>query len=160
LRGTRAFLPARCASFRCTGRGSARKSCTIGAILEDRPFPLYEGSEHHVRSFTYVDDVIDGMVAALDNFERCVGEILNIGTELSITTAEGIALVEEIIGRRARMAARPRRPGDQLRTQANIGKARRLLGYDPATTPRQGLAREVAWYREHILGKVDLWAQS
>ncbi|MEJ2209655.1 MAG: NAD-dependent epimerase/dehydratase family protein, partial [Anaerolineae bacterium] len=132
----------------------------IGAILEDRPFPLYEGSEHHVRSFTYVDDVIDGMVAVLEQFERCVGQILNIGTELSITTAEGIALVEDIIGRRARMVARPRRPGDQLRTQANIDKARRLLGYDPQTTPRQGLAREVAWYRDQILGKVDPWPQS
>lgn len=129
----------------------------IGAILEDRAFPLYEGSEHHVRSFTYVDDVVDGLVAALENFDHCLGEILNIGTELSITTGEGIRLVEEIIGRPARIVGRPRRPGDQLRTQANIDKARRLLGYDPKTAPREGLEREVTWYRENRIGRLVDW---
>jgi nucleoside-diphosphate-sugar epimerase len=130
----------------------------IGAILEGKPFPLYEGSEAHVRSFTYVDDIVDGLVAALDHFDRCVGEILNIGTDLTITTGEGIRIVEEIIGEHATVEPRPRRPGDQLRTHANIDKARRLLGYRPTTTPREGLAREVAWYREEILGRVDLGA--
>ena len=65
-----------------------------------------------------------------------------------MTTGEGIALIEELMGRKARIERRPKRPGDQLRTHANIGKARRLLDYDPQTTARDGLAAEVAWFRE------------
>jgi UDP-glucuronate 4-epimerase len=129
----------------------------IGCIFEDREFTLYAGSEHHLRSFTYVGDIVDGLVAALDVFDRCMGEIFNIGTDVAITTGEGIKIVEGIIGKPAKLAIRPKRPGDQLRTHANIEKARRLLGYHPATTPEQGLAQEVAWYRQHILGKINLW---
>jgi nucleoside-diphosphate-sugar epimerase len=129
----------------------------IGAILEEREFPLYEGSAEHVRSYTYVGDVVDGMVAVLHHVDRCAGEIFNIGTDLTFTTAEGMRTVEEILGRRARISIQPRRPGDQFRTQANIEKARRVLGYDPGTTLREGLEREVAWYRRFVLGKIDLW---
>jgi len=129
----------------------------IACILADREFPLYAGSEHHLRSYTYVDDIVDGLVAALDNFDRCAGEIFNIGTDAAITTGEGIKIVEGIIGKPARLAVKPKRPGDQLRTHANIDKARRLLGYHPTTTPAQGLAKEVEWYRQHILGKINLW---
>ncbi|MFQ6101390.1 MAG: NAD-dependent epimerase/dehydratase family protein [Anaerolineae bacterium] len=127
----------------------------IRCILEDRPFPLFEGSEHHLRSYTFVGDIIDRLVAVLDRWDRCAGEILNIGSDVSITTGEGIRIVEEIIGRRARIAHKPRRSGDQLRTHADIGKARQLLGYDPQTTAREGLEKEVAWYRQHIHGKID-----
>jgi nucleoside-diphosphate-sugar epimerase len=122
----------------------------IQAIIEDREFPLYEGSEHHQRSYTYVGDVVDGFVAVLENMERCVGEIFNIGTDSTITTGEGIRIVEEIIGRRARIRQVPKRAGDQLRTEANIKKARRVLGYNPTTRPRKGLEAQVAWYREMV----------
>jgi UDP-glucuronate 4-epimerase len=127
----------------------------IRAILEDRPFPLYEGSEQHVRSYTYVADIVDGLVAVMDHLGRCAGEILNIGTDATITTGEGIAIVEEIIGRPARIERVPRRAGDQLQTQADIDKARRLLGYQPQTMPREGLARQVAWFREKVSGRVE-----
>ena len=129
----------------------------IGCILEDREFPLHEGSEHHLRSYTYVGDIIDGLVAALHNFDKCVGEVFNIGTDAAITTAEGMRIVEEIIGKPAKIAMKPRRPGDQLRTHANIKKAREMLGYNPTTTPREGLGKEVEWYKQHILGKINLW---
>lgn len=127
----------------------------IRSILEGRDFPLFEGSENHLRSYTYVGDAVDGLVAVLRNWERCVGEIFNVGTDTAITTGEGIEIVEEIIGQPARIAKKPRRPGDQLKTQANIQKARRILGYNPTTTPREGLEKEVTWYREQILGQVD-----
>ena len=129
----------------------------IGAILERRPFPLYEGSEHHLRSYTFVGDIIDGMVAVIDKVDLCVGHIFNLGTNVALTTGEGIAIVEEITGRKVLIDARPRRPGDQLCTHANIGKASRILGYRPRTTLREGLEQSVAWYREQILGKIDLW---
>jgi len=129
----------------------------IDCILRNREFPLHAGSEHHRRSYTYIGDIIDGLVATLDHFDRAAGEIFNMGTDVAITTAEGIRIVEEIIGRPARIVIKPRRPGDQLQTHANIAKARRVLGYNPTTTPRDGLAKEVEWYRQQILGKIDLW---
>lgn len=128
----------------------------IQAILEDKELLLYEGSEHHVRSYTYVDDAVDGLVAVLDYWDRCVGEVFNIGTDTTITTGEGIRIVEEIIGKPVRIAERPKREGDQLKTQANIDKARRILGYEPTTRPREGLGKQIEWYRQCIQGKIDL----
>ncbi|MFH0911858.1 MAG: NAD-dependent epimerase/dehydratase family protein [Planctomycetota bacterium] len=127
----------------------------VHSLLADEPFPLYEGSETHSRSFTYIADAIDGFVAVLDRIEACRGEILNIGSDEEFTTGEAIRIVEEILGRKARFARRTPRPGDQLRTRANIDKARRILGYRPVRTLRQGLEAEVAWYRDRIFGKVQ-----
>ena len=118
----------------------------IDSIMHDKPFPLYEGSEHHSRSFTYVDDIIDGFLAVLSHLDVANGEIFNIGTDIEITTGEGIAIVESIMGKKARIDRKPPRPGDQLRTHATIGKARRLLGYQPKTRPEEGLKAEVAWF--------------
>jgi nucleoside-diphosphate-sugar epimerase len=115
----------------------------IRGLLEDEPVPLFEGCEHHRRSYTYIDDIIDGLVAVVNNdngnWDRCVGEIFNIGTDTSITTGEGIRIVEEIVGRRVKVDRKPKRAGDQSETRANIEKARRVLGYNPTTTPREGL---------------------
>lgn len=127
----------------------------IQAILEDKELLLYEGSEHHVRSYTYIDDAVDGLVVVLDHWDRCVGEVFNIGTNTTITTGEGIRIVEGIIGKPVRITKRPKREGDQLKTQANIEKARSLLGYEPITRPREGLRKQIEWYRQSILGKID-----
>ena len=127
----------------------------IRSILEDKEFPLYEGSENHHRSFTYVGDIIDGLLGVLNNMEKCVGEIFNIGSDKEMTTGRGIRIVEEIIGRKAKITKAPKRPGDQLRTWANIAKARKYFGYDPKTVPEEGLRAEVEWYRKKILGKVE-----
>jgi len=128
----------------------------IRCIVEDEPFPLYEGSEHHQRSYTYVSDAVDGLVAALRRFDDCVGEIFNIGTDVTHTTGEAIRTVEDVIGKSAIIETAPPRPGDQLKTHADIGKARRVLDYDPTTTLREGVAEMVAWYREEIRGRADL----
>jgi UDP-glucuronate 4-epimerase len=131
----------------------------IGCILEDRPFPLFEGSAEHLRSFTFVDDIVDGLASVLSRVDNCSGEIINIGSDVAITTARGIRIVEDIIGQRAWIQMKPKRAGDQLKTHANIAKAQRLLAYNPSTTAEEGLAREVEWYRTHIHGKINLWAQ-
>ena len=122
----------------------------IRALLNDETFPLFEGSEHHLRSYTYVADIVEGLVRPLTDLERCQGEIINLGTESAITTGEAIRIVETIVGRSVRIERQPRRAGDQTRTQANIGKARRLLDYHPTTTPQAGLAQTVAWYRQQL----------
>ena len=64
-------------------------------------------------------------------------------------------IVEDIMGEKVSTKLLPARPGDQLATHANIDKARELLGYQPSTSPRQGLERMVSWYMESIHGKVD-----
>ena len=122
----------------------------IHSILSDEPFPLYEGSERHERSFTYVGDIVTGLLTALTHIDQCIGEIFNLGIDSAITTAEGIRIVEQIIGRPAHIERKPPRPGDQSRTHANIAKARAILGYHPATTPDEGLAAEVRWYRDEF----------
>ena len=127
----------------------------IHCILSDEPFPLHEGSNEHLRSYSYVTDIVDGFVATLNNFGACRGEILNIGTDTAITTGEGIAIVEDILGKKAQIDVKPKRPGDQLKTHTNIGKARKLIGYNPSVTPEVGLEQEVAWYQTYVFGKIN-----
>ncbi len=127
----------------------------IRSILEDTEFPLYEGSKKHLRSFTYVDDIVDGFVAVLENMDACAGEIINIGWDKERSTADGIKAVEDALGKKAKFKKVPARQGDQLRTCANIDKARRLLGYDPKTKLVDGVKTEVDWYKEKIFEKID-----
>ena len=119
----------------------------IECILSDREFTIYDGSYDHYRSYTYVGDVLAGMVLALENMSKCRGEVFNFGSKISITTKEGIRIVEDLLGRQARIKIIPKRPGDQLETRANIDKARKMLGYNPTTSVLDGLIQEVNWYR-------------
>lgn len=129
----------------------------IDSILSDREFPLYEGSKGHSRTFTYVGDIVNGFVNVLDNLDESVGEIFNIGSDVEITTGRGIEIVEEILGKQAKLKTVPKRPGDQVRTSADISKAKRILGYAPSTPPEEGLRKEVEWYQEKVYGKIDLY---
>jgi UDP-glucuronate 4-epimerase len=125
----------------------------IRSIFADQEFPIFEGSEQHLRSYTYIDDIIDGLVLVLNHLDRCAGEIFNIGSATAITTGEGIRMIEELIGKPAKLVRKPRRTGDQLKTHANIEKARRILGYTPRIAAREGLAAQVAWYEQRVLGR-------
>lgn len=127
----------------------------IRAIANDLEFPLYDGSLEHTRSFSYIADIIDGFMAVLSNWHQAQGQIFNIGIDTAISTGEAIAVVEDIMGKVAKKQILPRRPGDQLATQADISKARRVLGYNPETKPQEGLERVVRWYYDQIHGKVD-----
>lgn len=121
----------------------------IDCGLNNKPFPLYEGSEKHLRSFTYVQDIVDGIVSVIGLEEVCNGEIFNLGTEEENTTATGIATVEELLDRKITIAHKPARPGDQSRTKANIDKARKLLNYDPKTSLRDGLMAQLEWFEKY-----------
>lgn len=125
----------------------------IDCGLNDKAFPLYEGSEKHLRSFTYVQDIVDGIVSVITHADVCNTEIFNLGTEEENTTATGIATVEEILGKKVSIENNPARPGDQARTKANIDKARRLLQYNPQTGLKEGLEAQVAWFRTNFLDK-------
>ncbi|RMA57926.1 NAD-dependent epimerase/dehydratase family protein [Ulvibacter antarcticus] len=119
----------------------------IDCGLNNKPFPLYEGSSEHLRSFTYVQDIIDGVVSVIGKESVCNGEIFNLGTEEENTTAHGIATVEEILQKKIAIDHKPARPGDQSRTKANIDKARKLLGYNPQTRLKDGLEAQVTWFK-------------
>lgn len=119
--------------------------------LTNEPFPLFEGSEKHLRSFTYVGDIVDGIVSVLGKDEEVNGEVFNIGSEKEYSTQEGIDIVEQVLGRNIEIAVQPKRSGDQLRTKANIDKARRVLNYNPTTTLKESVEAQVNWYKENFL---------
>ncbi|EGV43305.1 NAD-dependent epimerase/dehydratase family protein [Bizionia argentinensis JUB59] len=114
-------------------------------------FPLYDGSSTHLRSFTYVDDIVDGVVSIMSFVDEVDGEILNLGTEVEHTTQEGIDAVAKVMDMDIAINHVSARAGDQLRTKANIDKARRLLNYNPQTTLLEGVEKQVAWYRENFI---------
>jgi nucleoside-diphosphate-sugar epimerase len=125
------------------------------AILTDQPFPLHEGAEAHLRSFTYVGDVVRAMEQVLERYSGAIGEIVNIGSDTTRTTEEGIRALEAIIGKRANLVLTPKRPGDQLETQAHIKKAQILLGFTPKISLEEGLEAQVRWHKEHLLPHLD-----
>lgn len=118
----------------------------IENLYSDKPFPLFEGSVKHERSFTYVGDIVDGLVAIIGKEDIVNGEIINLGTDEVHTTQEGINLVEEIMHKKLIIDHKPARKGDQEKTSAVIDKARRLLGYEPKVTFKKGLEQQVQWY--------------
>jgi len=119
--------------------------------LKGKAFPLFEGSDKHLRSFTYVGDIVDGIVSVLGKEAIVNGEIINLGTEVEHTTQEGIEAVEEVLGITIKINVIPKRIGDQLRTKANIDKARLLLNYNPQTTLLESVRHQVKWYKENFL---------
>lgn len=114
------------------------------SILEGEPIPFFgDGSTR--RDYTYIDDIVDGVVAALD---RCEGyEIYNLGESATTTLTELVEGLERALGRKAVLDRQPNQPGDVPLTCADVSKARAKLGYRPKTPVADGLARYVEWYR-------------
>ncbi len=100
------------------------------------------------RDFTYVDDVVAGVVAAIERVGEMEYEIVNLGNSDPISLAGLIDALAAATGRPARVVHRPVPAGDVRRTFASVERAGELLGYAPATPLEEGLARFVAWYRE------------
>lgn len=118
--------------------------------LKDEAFPLFEGSESHLRSFTYVGDIVDGIVSVIGKEAQLNNQIVNLGTEVEHTTQEGIDAVSKVLNKTIAVKVIPKRLGDQLRTKANIDKARQLLNYNPQTTLLDAVKYQVAWYKENF----------
>ena len=97
------------------------------------------------RDYTYIDDIADGVEAALDaDFPF---EIVNLGGAHPVSLTELVAALEEATGKRARLAREPNQPGDVPVTFAAVEKAQRILGFRAAVPLQEGLRRAVAWYR-------------
>lgn len=123
----------------------------IACGLSDSAFPLYEGSDKHLRSFTYVGDIVDGVVSVIGKESDVDGEVINLGTEVEHTTQDGIDAVEQVLGQKIAINIVPKRAGDQSRTKANIDKAKRLLDYNPQTTLLESVTHQINWYKENFL---------
>jgi nucleoside-diphosphate-sugar epimerase len=126
----------------------------IRAIYNNEDFTIYEGARDHIRSYTYISDIIDGCILVMENFEKAKGEIFNLGNDQTMTTGEGIDIIQNLIGKSARFVNLPKRVGDQKETAANIDKMRKLFGYSPKVKLEDGLARQVDWYKNKIYGKI------
>ncbi len=116
----------------------------MSLIDAGRPIPVF-GDGSMMRDFTYIDDIINGVVRSID---RCSGyHIYNLGESQPVSLADLISLIEEAMGRKAIIDRRPMQPGDVNRTFADVARAGAELGYQPATDMRTGLARFAAWFR-------------
>jgi UDP-glucuronate 4-epimerase len=113
-------------------------------IEEGRPIPVY-GDGSMMRDFTYIDDIIDGTVSAIN---KCDGyNIYNLGESRPITVNALIEEIEKALGKKATIEYLPLQPGDVVRTYADVTKAERDLGYSPNTDINIGLKRFVEWLR-------------
>ncbi|HEX8119484.1 MAG TPA: GDP-mannose 4,6-dehydratase, partial [Pyrinomonadaceae bacterium] len=115
-------------------------------ISEGRPIPVF-GDGTTRRDYTYVEDIIAGVRAAMD-YEASDYEVVNLGGSRTVSLSELIALLEKELGRKAVIDRRPTQPGDVPQTFADVTKARRLLGYDPRTPIEEGIRRFVEWFKE------------
>jgi UDP-glucuronate 4-epimerase len=114
-------------------------------IEQGKAIPVY-GDGTMSRDFTYIDDIIDGTVAAM---EKCSGfNIYNLGESRPITVNGLVAEIEKALGKKAVKEYVPPQPGDVERTYADVTKAVKELGYNPTTTIEEGLAQFVTWLRE------------
>jgi UDP-glucuronate 4-epimerase len=107
------------------------------------------GDGSTARDYTYIDDIVDGMLAALD--AAAPFEIVNLGGSRTTTLQRLIELVAEALGTEARVEELPPQPGDVPITYADVSKARRLWGWEPQVAIEEGIGRFVEWYRGHRL---------
>ena len=115
-------------------------------ISEGKPIPVF-GDGTTRRDYTYVDDIIAGVRAAVD-YDASRYEVINLGESRTVELRELISLLEKELGREAVIERQPLQPGDVPQTFADITKARRLLGYNPQTDIAEGIRRFVEWYRQ------------
>jgi UDP-glucuronate 4-epimerase len=101
------------------------------------------------RDWTYVEDITDGVVAALD---RPLGyEIFNIGRGEPVLLAEFVSLLERLAGGKANTIEKPKLAADVTRTYADVGKARRMLGYQPKVSVEEGVTAFWEWFKNSEL---------
>jgi UDP-glucuronate 4-epimerase len=121
------------------------------ALIEaGKPVPIF-GDGSAGRDYTWVDDIVAGVIAAVDHEPQSVGgvpfEVFNLGNSQPVKLAEMVELLERVTGKRAIVERNPPQLGDVPLTWADISKAGRLLGYRPATRLEDGLEKFIAWYR-------------
>ena len=119
-------------------------------MLEDKEIPMF-GDGTTSRDYTYIDDIVDGIKKSCEYCmnNKDVYEILNIGNSSPISLKEMIETIAKALGKEAKIKQLPMQPGDVDRTYADIGKAKKLIGYEPKVSFEQGIKNFVKWYDEN-----------
>lgn len=117
----------------------------VRLIEAGEPIPVFgDGSTR--RDYTYIGDIVDGVLGAL-HYRNSSYEVINLGNDQTITLAEMITTLEEVLGKKAIIDRQPQQPGDVPQTWADISKARELLGYNPKTSFRDGVNSFYNWWK-------------
>jgi UDP-glucuronate 4-epimerase len=118
------------------------------AIIDGRPITMY-GSGDTSRDYTFIDDIIDGIVSAAAHIAKTTTSALfNLGNSAPVRLADLVTMLETAIGTHARIERTTMQAGDVVRTYADIAHARHTLGYSPRTDIAGGIERFVRWLRE------------
>jgi UDP-glucuronate 4-epimerase len=132
------------------GRPDMMPYMVTDRIVRGEEIILYDAGRMQ-RDWTFVEDIVVGVLAALD---RPLGyEIINLGRGEPVWMDEFVQLVEELVGKRAVLSTPPAPPSEPPVTFANIDKASRLLDYKPATPVAEGMWRMWQWYQSEALGR-------
>jgi UDP-glucuronate 4-epimerase len=115
-------------------------------ITEGKPLPVF-GDGTTRRDYTYIDDIISGVRAAID-YDGSNYEVINLGESRTVELRELIGLLEKELDLQALIEQQPMQPGDVPQTFADISKARHLLGYNPQTQIEDGIRLFVNWFRD------------
>jgi UDP-glucuronate 4-epimerase len=116
------------------------------SILDGKPIDIYNFGRMK-RDFTYIDDIVDGTISALNTPFRY--EIFNLGNSKAVELMELVKIVQEELGLEAEKNFLPLQAGDVPETYANIEKTQRMLSFNPKTSLRTGIRRFLSWYRDY-----------
>jgi UDP-glucuronate 4-epimerase len=129
------------------GRPDMMAYKVLDSIFLGRKVPLYNGGNMH-RDWTFVSDIVAGVIAATDR--RLGYEVINIGRGEPVLLKDFVEWIEQLAGAKAQLVDEPMMAADVKYTYADISKARRLLGYDPKVSVRDGVERFWAWYSKAV----------
>ena len=116
----------------------------VKAILTEQPITMY-GDGSTSRDYTYVDDIVQGVLAAI-KYDQSLFEIINLGNNYAISLKDLIQNIEEVVGKKSAILQQPEQAGDVPRTFADISKAKKLLNYQPTTQLKDGLQNFYDWF--------------
>jgi len=116
-------------------------------ISENKEIPFY-GDGNTARDYTYIDDIIDGILKSVDYLEKNydIYEIINLGESEVVTLSEMLSEIEKNLNKTAIRKILPLQPGDVQKTSADITKAKNLIGYNPTTNFQNGTKKFVEWF--------------
>lgn len=115
-------------------------------ISENKPIPVF-GDGTTKRDYTFIDDIVSGIKAAI-SYDRTPYEIINLGGGEPVSLSRMIEVIENTLGKKAIIDRKPMQKGDVDKTVADIRKAEKLLGYNPQTRFVDGIAKFVDWWKE------------
>lgn len=113
-------------------------------VADDKPIPMF-GDGSTSRDYTYIDDIIDGIVAACEHIPTHGYRIWNLGGSSPVTLREMIRTIGRVVGREPRIDPKPMQPGDVDRTYADVSRSEAELGYGPKVSFEQGVRRQWQW---------------